>query len=110
MSSPSPQRKIARETDMFSALDHDPSRHTQLQKIIYDIKHRLRDDTVKVDRPQSNYRWWQEPVGRKSDQSMRLKKLDAENSRLRQAISTLKCDKLFLQEEVRASSSLYRDH
>ena len=95
---------------MFSAVDYNPSRHTLLQKTIYAIKYHLRDDTGKVDRTQWNYRWWQEPVGRKSDQSMRLKELDAENSRLRQSISSLKSDKLFLQEEVRASSSLYHDH
>ena len=40
---------------MISAVDHDPNRHTQMQKTIYDIKHRLRDDTRKVDRPQSYY-------------------------------------------------------
>ena len=95
---------------MFSAVDRDPSRHTQLQKIIYAVKHRLSDDTGKVDNPQSNYRWWQEPVGRNSDQAMRLKELEAENSRLRQANSSLKCERLFLQEEVRASSTLYQDH
>lgn len=95
---------------MFNAVDHDPSHRTQLQKIIYAIKHRLRDDTGEVDSPQSNYRGWQEPAGRKSDQSMQLKELNAENSRLRQANSRLKSDKLFLQEEVSASSSLYHDH
>jgi hypothetical protein len=93
---------------MFSAVNHDPSRHTQLQKIIYSIKHRLRDDTGKVDSPRSNYR--REPVGQNSDQAMRLKELEAENSRLRQANSSLKCERLFLQEEVRASSTLYQDH
>jgi hypothetical protein len=95
---------------MFSIINHDPSRHTQLQKIIYDIKHRLRDDTMKVDRPQSKHRWWQAPVEPKSDQSMQLKELDAENSRLRRTIANLKCDKHFLLEEVRASSGLYQDH
>ena len=110
MSSPSPQRKVVRETDMLSTVDRDPSRHTRRQKITYAIRRRLRDDTGKVDSPQSSYRWWQEPVGRKSDLSMRLKELEAENSRLRQANSSLKCDRLFLQEEIHASSGLYQDH
>ena len=95
---------------MFSAVDHDSNGHTQMQKTIFDIKHRLRDDTGKVDRPQSYYRWRQEPEGRKSDQLKRLKELEAENPQLRQAISNLKRDKFFLQEAVRASPSLYRDH
>ena len=95
---------------MFSAVDHDPNRHTQMQLTIFDIKHLLRDDTGKVDRPQSCDRWRQEPEGRKSDQLKRLKELEAENPRLRQAISNLKRDKLFLQDAVRASASLYRDH
>ncbi len=95
---------------MISALDHDPNRRTQIQETIYDIKHRLRDDAGKVDRPQSYYRWRQEPDGRKSDQLKRLKELEAENTRLRQDNSNLMHDKLFLQEAVRASPSMYRDH
>jgi putative transposase len=48
--------------------------------------------------------------GRKSDQLKRLKELEVENPRLRQVISNLRRDKLFLKEAVRASPSLYREH
>ncbi|HTP82314.1 MAG TPA: IS3 family transposase [Alphaproteobacteria bacterium] len=44
------------------------------------------------------YRWRQEFGGLKSDQVKRLKDLEAENTRLRRAISDLTLDKLILQE------------
>ena len=95
---------------MFATPDHDLNRRTQMQKTIYDIKHRVLDDAGKADRRRSYYQLRQEPEGRKSDQLTRLKDLEAENRQLREVISNLKRDGLFLQELVRALPSLYRDH
>ena len=50
---------------------------------------------------QSYYRWRNEYGGLKLDQVKRLKELEAENSRLRRAVSDLTLDKLILQEAVR---------
>jgi transposase len=47
------------------------------------------------------YRWRQEYGGLKSDQVKRLKELEAENTRLRRAVSDLTLDKLILQEAAR---------
>jgi hypothetical protein len=44
------------------------------------------------------YRWRQEFGGLKSDQVKRLKDLEAENTRLRRAVSDLTLDKPILQE------------
>jgi putative transposase len=49
------------------------------------------------------YRWRQEFGGLKSDQVKRLKDLEAENTRLRRAISDLTLDKLILQEAARGN-------
>ena len=50
---------------------------------------------------QSYYRWRNEYGGLKLDQVKRLKELEAENARLRRAISDLTLDKLILQEAIR---------
>src|SRR5512136_2828832 len=44
------------------------------------------------------YRWRQEYSGLKSDQVKRLKDLEAENARLRKAVSDLTLEKLILKE------------
>ena len=44
------------------------------------------------------YRWRQEYGGLKGDQVKRLKELEAENTRLRRAVSDLTLEKLILQE------------
>jgi transposase-like protein len=49
------------------------------------------------------YRWRNEYGGLKGDQIKRLKELEAENTRLRRAISDLTLDKLILQEAARGS-------
>ena len=49
------------------------------------------------------YRWRQEFGGLKSNQVKRLKELEAENTRLRRAISDLTLDKLILQEAARGN-------
>jgi transposase-like protein len=49
------------------------------------------------------YRWRQEFGGLKTAQVKRLKELEAENSRLRRAISDLTLDKLILQEAARGN-------
>ena len=49
------------------------------------------------------YRWRREFGGLKSDQVKRLKALEAENSRLRRAVSDLTLDKLILQEATRGN-------
>ena len=49
------------------------------------------------------YRWRNEYGGLKGDQVKRLKELEAENARLRRAISDLTLDKLILQEAARGN-------
>ena len=49
------------------------------------------------------YRWRNEYGGLKGDQVKRLKELEAENTRLRRAISDLTLDKLILQEAGRGN-------
>jgi putative transposase len=49
------------------------------------------------------YRWRQEFGGLKSDQVKRLRELEAENTRLRRAVSDLTLDKLILQEAARGN-------
>ena len=49
------------------------------------------------------YRWRQEFGGLKSEQVKRLKELEAENTRLRRAISDLTLDKLILKEAARGN-------
>ena len=44
------------------------------------------------------YRWRQEYGGLKSDQVRKLKDLEAENARLRRAVSDLSLDKMILKE------------
>ena len=49
------------------------------------------------------YRWRQEFGGLKSDQVKRLKDLEAENARLRRAVSDLTLDKMILTEAARGN-------
>jgi transposase-like protein len=49
------------------------------------------------------YRWRNEFGGLKGNQVKRLKELEAENARLRRAISDLTLDKLILQEAARGN-------
>jgi len=49
---------------------------------------------------QSYYRWRREYGGLKVDQVRRLKELERENGRLRQAVSDLTLDKLILKEAL----------
>ena len=49
------------------------------------------------------YRWRNEYGGLKGDQVSRLKELEAENTRLRRAISDLTLDKQILQEAARGN-------
>ena len=49
------------------------------------------------------YRWRQEFGGLKLDQVKRLKELEAENTRLRRAVSDLTLDKLILKEAARGN-------
>ena len=49
------------------------------------------------------YRWRQEYGGLKTDQVKRLKELEQENARLRNAVSDLTLDKLILQEASRGN-------
>src|ERR1700744_1370147 len=51
----------------------------------------------------TDYRWRQEFGGLKKAQWKRLKEVEAENTRLRRAISDLTLDKLILQEAARGS-------
>jgi putative transposase len=50
------------------------------------------------------YRWRREFGGLKSDQVKRLKALEAENARLRQAVADLTLDKQILAEAARGNS------
>ena len=49
------------------------------------------------------YRWRKEYGGLKSDQVKRLKELEAENTRLRRAVSDLTLDKMILAEAARGN-------
>ena len=49
------------------------------------------------------YRWRSEYGGLKGDQVKRLKELEAENTRLRRAVSDLTLDKLILPEAARGN-------
>jgi len=49
------------------------------------------------------YRWRQEFGGLKSDQVKRMKDLEAENMRLRRAVSDLTLDKMILAEAARGN-------
>ena len=49
------------------------------------------------------YRWRQEYGGLKSDQVRRMKELEKENQRLRQAVADLTLDQLILQEASRGN-------
>lgn len=49
------------------------------------------------------YRWRQEFGGLKSDQVKRMKDLEAENARLRRAVSDLTLDKMILAEAARGN-------
>ena len=49
------------------------------------------------------YRWRTEYGGLKGDQVKRLKELEAENSRLRRAVSDLTLDKMILAEAARGN-------
>jgi transposase-like protein len=49
------------------------------------------------------YRWRQEYGGVKSDQVRRMKELERENQRLRQAVADLTLDKLILPEASRGN-------
>ena len=50
------------------------------------------------------YRWRQEYGGLKTDQVRRLKELEAENARLRRAVSDLTLEKLILKEAAAGNS------
>ena len=50
------------------------------------------------------YRWRSEYGGLKSDQVKRLKELEAENARLRRAVSDLTLDKMILKEAAKETS------
>lgn len=49
------------------------------------------------------YRWRKEYGGLKGDQVKRLKELEAENARLRRAVSDLTLDKMVLAEAARGN-------
>ena len=49
------------------------------------------------------YRWRREYGGLKTDQVRRLKELEAENARLRRAVSDLTVEKLILKEAARGN-------
>ena len=49
------------------------------------------------------YRWRKEYGGLKGDQVKRLKELEAENARLRRAVSDLTLDKMILEEAARGN-------
>jgi transposase-like protein len=49
------------------------------------------------------YRWRQEYGGLKTDQVRKLKELEAENVRLRRAVSDLTLDKMILSEAARGN-------
>lgn len=49
------------------------------------------------------YRWRQEFGGLKSDQVKRMKELEAENARLRRAVSDFTLDKMILAEAARGN-------
>jgi transposase-like protein len=51
----------------------------------------------------TDYRWRQEYGGLRSDQVKRMKDLEAENARLRRAVSDLTLDKLILAEAARGN-------
>ena len=51
----------------------------------------------------TSYRWRQEFGGLKTHQIKRLKELEAENARLRRAVSDLTLDKVILQEAARGN-------
>ena len=50
------------------------------------------------------YRWRKEYGGMRIDQAKRLKKLEQENSRLKQLVADLSLDKAILQEASRGNS------
>ena len=52
---------------------------------------------------QTYYRWRREYGGMTRDQAKRLKELEAENTRLRRAVSDLTLDKLILTEAARGN-------
>jgi len=52
---------------------------------------------------QTFYRWRKEYGGMKTDQLKRLKELEKENARLRQAVSDLTLDKLILKEAAKGN-------
>ena len=52
------------------------------------------------------YRWRSEYGGLKGDQVKRLKELEAENTRLRRAVSDLTLEKLILKEAAKSLSDL----
>jgi hypothetical protein len=52
---------------------------------------------------QTYFRWRAEYGGMKTDQLKRLKELELENARLRQAVSDLTLDKLILKEAARGN-------
>ena len=51
----------------------------------------------------TDYRWRQEYGGLRSDQVKRMKDLEAENARLRRAVSDLTLDKMILAEAARGN-------
>ncbi len=51
----------------------------------------------------ADYRWRQEFGGLKTDQVKRMKELEAENARLRRAVSDLTLDKMILAEAAKGN-------
>jgi hypothetical protein len=92
---------------MAGAVDREPRRHPEeTLTVLQNIKEHLREDIEKID---EGHHWLSEFGELKSDQIKLLKELEAEITRLRRAIADLRLDKLFLQEAVRASPSLYNE-
>jgi len=60
-------------------------------------------DQVELINRSRYYRWRREFGGLKSDQVKRLKDLEAENARLRRAVSDLTLDKQILAEAARGN-------
>jgi len=56
------------------------------------------------------YRWRNEYGGLKGDQVKRLKELEAENARLRRAVSDLTLDKMILAEAAKGSAPAAAQH
>jgi len=64
----------------------------------------LADATAKIGVDEANYYHWRKELGALSiDQMQRLKELELENARLKQAVLDLTIDKMTLQETLKSS-------